>query len=780
MGNVTTGGQRRAQTKAARRLQGVIFFLCFSVLGAFFATDAAAQSFRFNSVNIEGNERVEPGTILSYAGIGRGEVVSAGTLNDSYQRIVNSGLFETVELVPSGSTLVIRVKEWPTINRINVEGNVRIKDDALQPLIQSQPRRVYNPSVAEQDAAAIAELYEARGRLAASVTPKIIRRSNNRVDLVFEVVEGKVVEIERLSFVGNRDFSDRRLRRVLDTKQAGFLRQLIQRDTFVADRLELDKQLLRDFYTSRGYVDFQTLSVNSEFSRERNAFFVTFTVQEGQRFQFGEVSASSDLPGIDPQEFLAVTKTRRGQIYSPTALENDIARMERLATRKGLSFVRVNPKVDRDDRNLILNIDYVLERGPRVFVERIDIEGNATTLDRVIRRQFDVVEGDPFNPRQIRQAAERIRALGYFANAEVNTREGSASDQVIVDVDVEEQPTGNLSFGASYSADSGPGLNVSFSERNFLGRGQTLRFALASGTDSSSSNFTFIEPALLGRDLKFSFRAFYSVTEQENSFYDTRVVGFSPSIEFPVSENGRLALRYSLSKDTILNASTDSSPILQAEAGGLYTSALGYTFSYDTRRTGLNPNAGVLLQFGQDFAGLGGDSQYIKTSALAIAQTKVMNEEVTLRATFEGGAINSLSDSTSRLTDRFFLGPNQLRGFESKGLGPRDLNAGNEDALGGNLYAVARFEAEFPLGLPEEYGISGGAFVDVGSVWGLDNTVGAGGLEVDDDAALRAAIGVSLFWDTPIGPLRFNFSKPLKKESYDKEQNFNLTISTEF
>lgn len=775
MGKVIAGAWRAHRTANIMRAVAFVFAVCFAFSGAL--TPAEAQTYRFSNVSIEGSQRIEPGTILSYAGIGRGEAVSAGTLNDAYQRLVNSGLFETVELTPNGGTLVIRVSEWPTVNRINIEGNRRLKDDRLMALVKSQPRRIYNPTQAEQDAAAIVDAYKSAGRLAASVTPKIIRRADNRVDLVFEVVEGKIIEIERLSFVGNRSYSDRRLRRVLETKQAGFLRQLIQRDTFVADRIEFDKQLLHDFYTSRGYADFQTLSVSSEFSRERNAFFLTFTVREGQKFNFGEVSASTDLPGVNAEEFLAVTKTKRGQTYSPVTLENDITRMENLAISKGLTFIRVDPRINRDDRNLILNIDYFITRGPRIFVERIDIEGNQTTLDRVIRRQFDVVEGDPFNPRQIRQSAERIRALGFFSDAQVDAREGSTPDQVIVDVDVEEQPTGTLSFGASYSADSGPGVQVGFSERNFLGRGQTLSFQLGTGTDSSSSSINFVEPALLGRDLQFGFRAYYSQTEQDNSFYDTRLVGFSPSLEFPIGENSRLQVRYSLSKDTILNVDGGSSPILKAEEGGKFTSALGYTLSYDTRRTGLNPKAGVLLRFGQDFAGLGGDSKYVKSTMLAVAQTTVVNEEVTLRASFEGGAINSLGGANTRLTDRFFLGSSQMRGFASHGVGPRDLNAVNQDALGGNIFAVARFEAEFPLGLPEEYGVSGGVFLDAGSVWSLNDTSGA---TVDDSFNLRAAVGVSLFWDTPIGPLRFNFSKALKKESYDEEQNFNLTISTEF
>ncbi len=750
---------------------------------------AVAQDFRFDSVLVQGNARVDASTILGQAAIPRGEALSAAALNDAFQRIANTGLFESVDLQPRGGTLVIAVVERPIIGRISIEGNVRLDDETLQAVVGSVPRRVYDPAQAEADAAAIADLYEARGRLAATVSPKIIRRDDGLVDLVFEIAEGRIVEIERLSFVGNRAFSDSRLRRVLDTKQAGLLRQIIQRDTFVPDRIEFDKQLLADFYASRGYVDFRVLSANSEFARQRNAFFVTFNIQEGQSFDFGRITATSDLPDVDAAAFLAVARIRPGQTFTPQALDETIARMERLAIRQGLNFVRADPQITRNDRDLTLDVNFALVRGPRIFVERIDIEGNATTLDRVIRRQFDVVEGDPFNPRQIRATAERIRALGFFSTADVATRPGTAEDQVIVDVDVEEQPTGTLTFGASYSADSGPGLNAGFSERNFLGRGQTLRLNVTTGTDAASSRFTFIEPSFLSRDLSFRLDVFYNQTTRSEAFYDTRVVGFSPAIAFPISANGRLALNYRLSEDTIDDLDfgdpddpddNGSSPILQREEGNRITSSIGYAYTFDTRRTGLNPNSGVLLRFEQDIAGLGGDTEYIKTAALALAQTRVLNEEVTLRATIEGGVVNPVGDGTTRVTDRFFLSTDQLRGFAPLGVGPRDLEATNEDALGGNAYAVARLEAEFPLGLPEEYGITGGLFVDAGSVWSLEDTLGANGVTVDDDFALRASAGVSVFWTTPIGPLRFNFAQTLKKEDFDEEQAFNLTVSTEF
>lgn len=772
--------RRSSQAKNRVRLLATAVFIGTATVSTPFLKPAFAQVFSFSNVQVEGNTRVDAATIVNYAGIKRGDEVSAAALNDAYQRVVNSGLFETVEMIPQGSTLVIRVQEYPIVNVINFEGNKRLKDENLAELVQSQTRRVYSPGLAESDAAAIAEAYRVSGRMAATVTPKIIRRSDNRVDLVFEVTEGRVVEVERLSFSGNRAFSDRRLRQVLETKQAGLLRNFIQRDTFVAERLELDKQVLTDFYLSRGYVDFQILDATADVSRERDATFVTFTVREGLPFTIGAVSTVSEVEGVDAAEFEAVQKIRTGQTYTPAVIENNITRMETLALRKGLNFIRVEPRITRNERGQALDIEFAIVRGERIFVERIDIEGNATTLDQVIRRQFRTVEGDPFNPREIRQSAERIRALGFFSEAQVDAEPGSASDQVVVNVDVEEQPTGSLSFGLSYSVNDGAGFNIGFSETNFLGRGQRLSVNLNSGTDNQNSSFSFTEPALLGRDLSFSVGGYYRTSESDNSFYNTRNIGLTTGIGFPLGEQSSLDLRLRVSDDKLSDVTADSSLILQAEDDieALTTVSLGYTYEYDTRITGLNPNGGVLLRFGQDFAGLGGDTEYIETTALALAETRVWNEEVTVRAIFEGGAITSLGSNVSRVTERYF-GNGKIRGFEPNGIGPRDLGAVNEDALGGNLFAVARFEADFPLGLPEEYGITGGAFLDVGSVWSLDNTAGTGG-PVDDSFIPRASVGLSVFWTTPIGPLRFNFSKALQKEDYDKEQSFDLTISTKF
>ena len=774
---------RASGSGTAARMRGVfrrIFTTTATVaLMAVAPGGAIAQDFTFNSVSIAGNARIDSATILSYAGIRQGETLTAGQLNDAYQRVLASGLFEEVTFEPRGSTLAITVIERPVIGAVAIEGNRRLDDDRLLALIESRPREFYSAAKAQSDAAAIAAAYESAGRLAATVRPTIIRRGDDRVDLVFEVSEGGVVEVERISIVGNEAFSDARLRRVLATKQAGLFRALVQRDTLIEDRLEFDRTLLTDFYNSRGYPDFRVVDVTSELSRERDATFITFVVEEGQRYSFGEIGATSTIPGLDPQAFLALSRIRPGTTYSPGAIDTAIRRMEAEALRRGLEFVRIEPQIARDPRTQTLDVTFVLSRGPRIFVERIDIEGNQTTLDRVIRNQFRVAEGDPFNPREIRNAAERIRALNYFEDVQVETREGTTAEQVIVEVDVVERPTGSFGFGGSYSISSGFGILVNFEEANFLGRGQRLAFNFDTTADTTSASLNFTEPFFLGRDLAFGLSAFVSRSENDNSEFSSNGIGFRPSLTFPFGEASTLQVRYGLSSDEIFDVSPDSSPILQAEVGEKITSAVGYTYTFDSRRLGLEEETEYLLTFGQDVAGLGGDNRYVKTTARAIAQTTALSNDLTLRTTLEGGALNMLDGQVSRVTDRFFLSTRQLRGFEFRGLGPRDLGAVNRDALGGNYFAVARFEADFPLGLPEEYGISAGVFLDVGSVWGLDNTAGAGG-PVDDDFSLRSSVGLSIFWTTPIGPLTFNFSNVLERESYDEEQLFDFTITTRF
>lgn len=766
-----------AESRDRSSLRALVLSSFFVVILAVLASSAVAQSFRFSSIEIEGNKRIEFGTILAQAGIQQNQSLTAAELNDAYQALVASGLFESVEISPSGSKLKIIVVERPTINRITFEGNSRIKTNVLSQLVSSEQGRVFNPLTIERDASAITSAYSEKGRIAATITPKIIRRSDNRVDLVFEIIEGGRVEIERLSFVGNSEFSDTRLRRILETKQAGIFRFLVQRDTFVSDRVAFDRRVLTDFYQSKGYVDFRVLDVETELTRDRGSYFLTFIVEEGQQFDFGEISVRSDYPGVNADEYAQILRIKSGDLYSPTDIDNEIARLEILATDNELDFLRVEPVISRNPEDLTLDVEFVLKRGQRIFIERIDIAGNTSTLDKVIRRQFDAVEGDPFNPREIREAANRIRALRFFAFDDVSARTGSADDKMVIDVTLQERATGNVSFGGNYNTASGISAVATYKETNFLGRGQGLDFSFQKGESNTRYNFEFVEPALMGQNARFGLNMGRFQTDNENALYDTTISSFTPSLGFAIADDARLNLRYHLAAEDLTDVDASASEVVKNEAlaGRLSTSAVGYALTYDNRSGGLNPDAGFLLRLDQEYAGVGGDNNYLKTSGQATAQTTIADDRITLKATLEGGFLNYASGN-SRVTDRFFMGSQVMRGFAPNGIGPRDDATG--DALGGNRFAVARLEAQFPIGLPEEYGISGGLFYDAGSLWEVGETFGE---TVNyNDFTLRQVVGASIFWDTPIGPLRFNWTEALSKQTGDIEQGFELTVSAEF
>jgi len=436
-----------------------------SVVATTVPTSVLAQSTAVTGITVEGNKRIATSTILSLADLEAGTVYTGGQINAAVQRLNASGFFETVDFSINSGRVTIVVVERPTINRISIEGNKKLKDDDLRALIASQPRQTFSASRAEKDAQQMAAAYSVGGRVTAQVTPKLIERSDNRVDLVFQIVEGRVTEIERITFVGNRNFSERRLRSAIETKQAGIARNLVSKDTFIEDRLELDKQNLRNFYVNRGYVDFQVLSTSSELTRDRDAFLLNFTIEEGQQYSFGEVTMLTEEDDIDIEEFQKLSKIKEGRV----------------------------------------EID--LTRGRRLFVERIDIEGNSTTLDRVIRRQFELAEGDAFNRREIQEATDRIRATGLFKEVQVEAREGSSPDQAIIDVNVTEQQTGNLGLGASYNSSDGATFNINLEERNFLGRGQTLRVDLSNNSDAKNLGFTFSDPSFLDRDMSASLKS---------------------------------------------------------------------------------------------------------------------------------------------------------------------------------------------------------------------------------------------------------------------------------
>lgn len=739
----------------------------------------AQSAFSFARIDVRGNQRIDAETIRVIAAIPVGTGISAADLNAGLERVLATGLFSDVQFLPQGGVLVIAVAENPTINRINFEGNSKFDDEVLAGVVLLRSRAAFSPEAAEVDAQRIADFYRQDGRFNAQVRPVFIEQSDNRVDLVFEIAEGSVTGVSRVTFVGNSKYSDGRLLRAIETTESGILSFLFTSDTFDRDRMLRDEELLRDFYLERGHADFQVQSSVAELARDRDAFFITFDIFEGPVYTFGTVSVSSSILALEATGFTGQSRVQPGRLYSARAIERAVEDLEDEAAAHKVSFVAVRPVLTRNDVARTIDVEFVLEQGPRVFIERIDITGNSATLDRVIRRQFDVAEGDPFNPREVRAAEERIRNLRYFSDVQVGVRGGSSPNQAVIAVQAADTSTGALSFGVGYASDSGFNGSISVSERNFLGRGQSLNFELGVAETARTLSFSFTEPALLDRDLLAGFSLYYRDVSREESSFQTTDIGFEPRVAFPLSENGRLELRYRLSSDEIRDFGPNVSPIIIAEAGTLVTSSLGFTYNYDRRNSQVDPTKGFIFSLSEDFAGLGGDSQYSKTTAKIRGFTSLFQEDVILSAELEGGILTSMSGG-SRITDRFFLGGDSFRGFAYGGIGPRDKAGDIDDALGGNMYGIARIQASFPLGFPPQYGIFGGVFVDAGSLWSLDVVTGGASGTIDDDPALRAAAGVSLFWETPIGPLRFNFSRPLLKEPDDITENFRFTIGTRF
>ena len=763
-------------------------FLSIVLIGLFYQSfvfqlsAVHANTFNLNSIIVQGNKRLSDEAIINYSRLDVSKNLSSEDLSNAYKKIINTGLFKEVAFNRSNRKLIISVDEYPTVNEISFEGNRKFTDEKLISIIETKSRFVFTPKSLETDVSELQKYYKNSGRISAKIEPKIINLSDNRVNLIFEIFEGEVVEIEKINFVGNRKYSERRLRGVLKSKQAGIFRKIVFRDNLIKEKIAMDKKLLTEFYKNRGFVDFVINDVNAELSEEKDGFFITYNITEGPQFSIGRVELISNVREIQSEDYLKFSNLKSGEVYSPKQVQINISKLEEKIQAVGFEFIRIRPKITRNISNLSLDIDFLIERGDRLFVERIDISGNTATLDRVVRRQFFTVEGDPFNPREIKAAADRIRSLGLFSDATVNVLPGSTDSQVVVDVQVLEIPTGSLTFGAGYSSEAGLGALIEYGERNFLGRGQSLSFAINTGKDDQVYEVSFYEPMFLRNDLGFGINLSIKDTKKQNAAYDTENLSVQPYVVFPVGQKSKIKIEYSIAQ-TNLSKPGDVGSIITNEVneGEVTSSSIGYVFSHDSRLFKNDSQHGLTFRLGQQITGLGGDKNALKTTIKAVAKRNAFKEDLKLSAEFEGGIL-TYTKGNSRVIDRFFLNSRKMRGFEPGGLGPRECLSricavSNNDALGGENFAVVGFEAEFPLGFPEEYGLTGGLFYDVGNLWSLQKT---NNNVLYEDGSWRQSVGASLFWRTPIGPLRFNFSDVLKKEFYDRDESFDLTISTRF
>jgi outer membrane protein insertion porin family len=745
---------------------------------------AYAQTVR--SIQVVGNRRVEPETVISYLEFSVGDAYDPARVNASLRALFQTGLFADVVIERQGRGLVVvTVQENPVVSEVAFEGNSEVDDKTLAGEVRLKSRSVYTRARALSDAQRIQDVYRRQGRFAAAVEPKLIQLDQNRVNVVFEISEGDKTTIRSINFIGNRAFSDSQLRDIITTTQSGWFDFLKGTNVYDPDRVNLDRELLRQYYLKNGYADVDVSNAGAELDRDGSGFYITFVIDEGPLYTFGDVRIENTLPELEASGLNGHILTLSGATFDASKIDKTVEKLTLQVAEQGFAFARVRPRADRDPVSQQINITYLIDEGQRVYIERIDIVGNERTKDHVIRREFRLVEGDAFNPLMVDRAEKRLKALGFFKSVNVIRRPGSGPDRVALEVRVEEQPTGELSFGAGYSTSEGVIGDIGITERNLFGNGQFLRLKLSGSLERLQIDLSFTEPRFLDRNLSAGFDLFHKeIDAVDSSGYKSRKSGGVLRLGFPLAENLWMQTRYTLSRDEIFEAADRSSlAVKQAEQDGpFWTSSLGTSLRYDTRNHPRSPTRGIYAEVSADFAGVGGDAEYVRTSGELRGYYPIM-DGVTLVGRAIAGHVEDWGGDGVRLLDLYYKGGETIRGFARSGIGPRDAVTG--DALGGTTFWAVTTEVRFPFPfIPSELGMSGAVFADAGSLFNasskLDSPIDGSLVSFNDDASIRASAGVSLLWNSPIGPVRFDYAFPLQKEDYDDVQNFRFGASTRF
>ncbi|MDO5895434.1 outer membrane protein assembly factor BamA [Agrobacterium sp. Azo12] len=744
------------------------------------ASSGVANAAVINRVDVRGAERAGADAVRSNITIQPGKNFSNADIDESVKRLYATGYFSGVSMSVSGSTLVVTVSENQLVNQVVFNGNRKIKDDKLSGVVQTQPLGPYDPSLVTADIERIKQAYSAIGRSDVEVTTQTVTVGEGRVNLAFVINEGERTKIARIDFVGNKAYSDGRLAAVLSTKKSNMLSFLTRKDVYSEDKLRADEETLRQFYYDRGYADFRVVSSEAVLDEQSNEYTITVTVEEGPRYDFGPVAVESTVDGVDSGELQGLLESREGNHYSATNVQKSMESISKRVAAAGYPFARVTPRGDRNFGNNTIGVTYIVDQGERAYVERIEIRGNTRTRDYVIRREFDISEGDAFNQQVVTAAKRRLEALGYFANVNISTAPGSAADRVVIVVDVEDQPTGSFGIGAGYSESDGVLLEASVEEKNFLGRGQFIRLAVGAGEDNARTyNLSFTEPYFLGYRLAAGFDVFRSQSSSED-YYDYQEQGFTLRVTAPITEELATTFRYTY-KDFKYTGDGDwqsgtnlAQPYKDLITGEKWTqSVISNTINYNTLDDRQTPRSGWQALLTNEFAGIGGDSEYYKIYGKARYYHTLSDEfDIIGSLTAAAGYVVPTGDNLY-VFDQFKIGGRQIRGFENDGIGPRI----DGDSIGGTTYFTVSAEATFPMpGIPEDVGLRGAVYADAGTLYGNKTGYASEG----ESSSLRASAGIGVIWASPFGPLRVDYAVPFMKEDYDQEQRFRFGISNNF
>jgi outer membrane protein insertion porin family len=741
------------------------------------------------NIVVRGNQRIEEGTVLSYLSFRVGDNYDEQVIDKSLKSLFATGLFADVKIgwdAPT-DTITINVVENPIINQIVFEGEDKVSEKDLTKEVQLKPRTVFTRNKVQADVARVIELYRRNGKFAATVDPQIIYRPQNRVDLIFSINEGPTTGVARISFIGNKVFDDDTLKEQIATEESEWWKFLASNDNYDPDRLTFDREQLRRFYLKRGYADFKVVSAVAELSPDRRNFYITFTVDEGQLYKFGKVEIVSNIKELTPASLRPLVPIVDGSTYDAELIDKSIDALTNAAGNRGYAFAEIHPRVRRDRDKRTIDVIFNIEQGPRVYVEKINITGNTRTMDKVVRRQFRLVEGDAFNRVLVDRSRTRIKGLGFFKDVDIKPEPGSQPDRTVLDVKLTEQSSGSLSLGAGYSSTSSFVGQFSYTESNLFGRGQSLQASIQASQISKEFQLSFTEPYFMDRPLSAGFDLYKVLTNFQQADYQSNTNAIGLRLGFPTSEYGSVGLRYTFRTDDISPFSNAPTAIRLA-AGTSDTSSIGYSYAYNTLDDPIKPRKGITFVFSQDFAGFGGTLKYIRTTSSFSVRHPLIGDDWIGKFQIQGGYIQGYDGQHVRLNERFFEGGDSFRGFNLAGIGPREINVGGgQGAIGGEAYAIGTVEVRVPDFLPADYGINLSAFSDFGTLGHIAGgtpgipTCGSVGAHVPcikDNLAFRASAGIAIGWKSPFGPIEIDVGVPIVRESYDKSEIIRFSAGT--
>ncbi len=745
-------------------------YLLFSLLFLFLNNNVFADNNIINSISVDGIQRIDKETVISYSNISKGDIYTEEIGNKVLKYLFETNLFSNIQVSFADNILNIKIQENPTINLVKFSGNSKIKDEDLVIEILLKERSVYSRSKVKKDIERMLSLYQRAGRLSTEINPKLEMLDNNRVNLTYVITESDVAKVSSIVILGNDVFSTSKIKSIMKTKEKTILRYLSSSDSYDPDKLEYDKQLITQFYNNNGYPNFKFTSSIAQLKTNTNNFEIILNINEGKKFNFGELKVESELKKIDPELVKTVLPIKKGNLFNRSLLNESVENLKEFAQLEGYSFIEIDTNLsDGTDENTV-DVKLIINEGPRVYINKINIAGNTRTVDKVIRREFGLTEGDPYNKYSINYSKDSIRALNYFKEVEIDEVRTDFPDKINLEVNVEEKNTGEASIGAGYSSANSSSLNLGLRENNFLGKGQKVKFETSFSNTRTVYDISLTEPYFNNNPLSLTTNIYSNFTDPTGVNYETEDLGFGIASSFPLSTDRYLEIRYSLFTSKI-KANSNATAYENALAGTDTVSSLGYTLSFDRRNSRYKPSDGFNFKLSQDLAGLGGDSYYYKNK-FEFNYYKRLSKRFIGAYKLQGGNINGYNEKYTPLSSNFKLGGKKLRGFKSGKIGPKLGNS----YTGGQYFYLTSLETNIDLEI-DAFDITTTAFIDVGSLWGLENPAYG---SIDDDHEARSSIGVNFNWDSAIGPINIIYANILKSNKGDTTDNLYFDIGYNF